>query len=246
MACVSPNMQNLPRGDYRKRVAAPPGRILVKADYSQIELRIAAKVSGDAALLAAYRRGEDLHALTARNVLGITEVTKRHRQLAKAVNFGLLYGMGSKAFRVYAKTNYGVDLTEAQAQEYREAFFRAYPGLRRWHRSMGDRSVDTRTLSGRRVLGVERFSEKLNLPVQGTGADGLKNALALLWQRRGDCPSAVPVLAVHDEIVVECDEAKVESTQSWLRLAMLDAMKQWIEPIPVEVDVSASRTWAGD
>ena len=154
--------------------------------------------------------------------------------------------MGFQAFRVYAKTNYGVEQTEDQAQEYREAFLRAYPGLRRWHRSMGDRPVDTRTLSGRRVRGVGRFSEKLNLPVQGTGADGLKKALTLLWQRRGDCPSAVPVLAVHDEIVVECDESEVESTQSWLRMAMLDAMKQLIEPIPVEVEVSASRTWAGE
>jgi DNA polymerase I-like protein with 3'-5' exonuclease and polymerase domains len=246
MACSSPNMQNLPRGEYRKCVAAPPRRVLVKADYSQIELRIAAKVSGDRALVAAYERGEDLHALTARQVLGIAEVTKEHRQLAKALNFGLLYGMGAKGFRNYARSHYGLELTEHQANEYREAFFRAYPGLRRWHRSMGDGPVDTRTLAGRRARGVHQFNEKLNLPVQGTGADGLKRALALLWQRRGDCPTAVPVLVVHDEVVVECPEGDAGPTAEWLRRAMLDGMAPLVAPVPVEVEVKAGRTWGGD
>jgi DNA polymerase I-like protein with 3'-5' exonuclease and polymerase domains len=246
MACSAPNMQNLPRGDYRKCVAAPPGRVLVKADYSQIELRIAAKVSGDRALMAAYERGEDLHTLTARQVLGIAEVTKEHRQLAKALNFGLLYGMGAKGFRNYARSHYGLELTEEQAEGYRQAFFRAYPGLRRWHRSMGDGPVNTRTLAGRRVLGVQQFNEKLNLPVQGTGADGLKAALGLLWQRRHEVPGAVPVLAVHDEVVVECPEGDASRTASWLKAAMLDGMAPLVAPVPVEVEVKVGRTWGGD
>ena len=78
--------------------------MLVKADYSQIELRIAAKLTGDKAMLDAYGRGEDLHTATARRVLGVTKVTKPQRQLAKAVNFGLLYGQGAKGFRVYARS----------------------------------------------------------------------------------------------------------------------------------------------
>ena len=246
MACGSPNMQNLPRGEYRKCVAAPDGRVLVKADYSQIELRIAAKVSGDQALLAAYDRGDDLHTLTARHVLGVAEVTKQHRQLAKAVNFGLLYGMGARAFRSYARTNYAVVMSEQEAQAYREAFFRAYPGLRRWHQSMGNAACDTRTLTGRRVCGVERFSEKLNLPVQGTGADGLKRALAMLWQRRSECAGAVPILAVHDEIVVECDATAAELAAAWLRTAMIDAMAPLIAPVPVEVEVKIGQTWGGE
>ena len=130
MACSKPNLQNLPRDRrYRRCFIAPDGRLLVKADYSQIELRIAAKVSGDKAMLDAYRTGMDLHTLTAQHVLGIADVTKEHRQLAKAVNFGLLYGMGAKGFRLYAKSNYNLDLTEQQAGRYREAFFTAYPGL---------------------------------------------------------------------------------------------------------------------
>jgi DNA polymerase-1 len=246
MACGSPNMQNLPRGEYRQCVAAPPGHVLVKADYSQIELRIAAKVSGDKALVAAYERGEDLHTLTARQVLGIAEVSKEHRQLAKALNFGLLYGMGAKGFRNYARSHYGLELTEDQAAGYREAFFRAYPGLRRWHRSVGDAPQDTRTLVGRRVRKVEQFNEKLNLPVQGTGADGLKRALDLLWARRAEVPRTVPVLVVHDEIVVECPEADAERSTEWLRKCLLDGMGPLVAPVPVEVDVKVGRTWGGD
>jgi DNA polymerase I-like protein with 3'-5' exonuclease and polymerase domains len=246
MACGRPNMQNLPRGEYRKCVVPPPGRVLVKADYSQIELRIAAKVSGDVALLAAFQRGDDLHALTARAVLGVSEVSKVDRQLAKAVNFGLLYGMGARGFRDYAKTNYGLDLTLEQAEKYRTAFFRAYPGLRAWHKSIRNGPQDVRTLTGRRVLGVEQFNEKLNLPVQGTGADGLKIALGLLRERRAESPGTVPVLAVHDEIVVECDTAQANFVEEWLRAAMIDAMRPLIDPVPVQVDVAIARTWGGD
>src|SRR5262249_43390255 len=106
MSCSEPNLQQLPRGEHRRCVVAPPGRVLVKADYSQIELRIAARISGDEALLQAYRRGDDLHARTARAVLGLAEVTKEHRQLAKALNFGLLFGMGAEGLRRYAQSEY--------------------------------------------------------------------------------------------------------------------------------------------
>jgi DNA polymerase I-like protein with 3'-5' exonuclease and polymerase domains len=249
MSCSNPNMQQLPRGGHRRCIAAPPGRVLVKADYSQIELRIAAKVSGDAALLDAYRKGEDLHARTGRAVLGAEEVTKEQRQLAKALNFGLLYGMGAKGFRDYARAQYALELTEAQARGYRDAYFKTYPGLRTWHRRVGTsgrRAVATRTLTGRRRLEVGRFTEKLNTPVQGTGADGLKLALAMLWERRTECPGAFPVLAVHDELVLECDDGQAESVAAWLKTAMIDAMTPLIDPVPVEVEVKVARTWAGD
>jgi DNA polymerase-1 len=249
MACSKPNLQNLPRdARYRRCFAAPPGRVLVKADYSQIELRIAAKVAGEGRMIEAYRRGEDLHALTARQILGKQDVTGADRQLAKAVNFGLLYGMGARGFRVYARSHYGVELTERQAQEYRGAFFAAYPGLARWHAKVGrtgDSPIETRTLAGRRRRGVVRFNDKLNCPVQGTGADGLKKALALLWQRRAECPGAVPVLVVHDEIVVECDAGRAEAVAAWLKHAMLDGMAPLVRPVPVEVEVRAAPTWAG-
>jgi DNA polymerase-1 len=250
MACARPNLQNLPRDPaYRRCFVAPEGKVLVKGDYSQIELRIAAKVADDRAMLGAYRRGDDLHALTARLVLGKEDVSKADRQLAKAVNFGLVYGMGAPAFRVYARAKFGVALTEAEAVGYRNKFFAAYPGLRRWHdaaKATGGRPIEVRTLGGRRVLNVIQFAEKLNLGVQGTGADGLKASLALLWERRHQCPGALLVLAVHDEIVVECDRAQADAAAAWLKKAMLDGMAPLVAPVPVVVDVSSSRTWAGD
>jgi len=247
MACSAPNLQNLPRDAcYRRCFTAPPGRMLVKADYSQIELRIAAKIANEPAMIEAYRRGDDLHMLTARAILGRADVTKADRQLAKALNFGLLYGMGVRGFRQYARSNYGVELTEAQAEQYRAAFFASYPALRRWHNrvgSTGDRPIDVRTITGRRCCNVAQFNEKLNLGVQGTGADGLKSTLVLLWERRAECRGAVPVLAVHDEIVIECDAENVESTVAWLKTAMIDGMAPLAAPVPVEVDVKVARTW---
>src|SRR5262249_49776645 len=158
------------------------------------------KVSGDQALVDAYAKGADVHTQTAQRVLGKRDVTKEDRQLAKALNFGLLYGMGRERVRENARAEDGLALSAAQAEPYPDAFFRACPGLRAWHHEVGksgDAAVDTRTLAGRRRLAVARFTEKLNTPVQGTGADGLKLALALLWERRGQCPGTFPVLAVH-------------------------------------------------
>jgi DNA polymerase I-like protein with 3'-5' exonuclease and polymerase domains len=246
MSCSDPNMQQLPRGKHRRCVVAPPGRALVKADYSQIELRIAAKVSGDKAMLEAYRRGDDLHTRTARAVLGIEEVTKQHRQLAKALNFGLLYGMGAKGFRQYAGSQYGLDLSEAEAGRYRDAFFRSYPGLAAWHRQVRIRkATETRTLTGRRRLLDDDTPDthRLNTPVQGTGADGLKLALAVLWEQRDPFPTAFPVLAVHDEIVVECDHEQADLVADWLRTTMVDSMAPLLAPVPVEVETKIGMTW---
>jgi DNA polymerase-1 len=146
-------------------------------------LRIAALIAGDEAMLAAYGRGEDLHTATARLVLGVEAPSKEQRQVAKSLNFGLLYGMGHRGLRIYARSNYGVEMTEDQARDYRAAFFRAYPGLGRWHdRVRRRRAPESRTLAGRRRLFDDKTpdTQRLNAPVQGSGADGLKLALALL------------------------------------------------------------------
>ncbi|VTT99013.1 dna-directed dna polymerase : DNA polymerase OS=Meiothermus silvanus (strain ATCC 700542 / DSM 9946 / VI-R2) GN=Mesil_1349 PE=3 SV=1: Prim-Pol: DUF3987: DNA_pol_A_exo1: DNA_pol_A [Gemmataceae bacterium] len=268
MSCKEPNLQQLPRDPrYRRCFVAPPGRTLVKADYSQIELRIAAKLTGDKRMLAAYRSGEDIHTLTARALLGKDEVGKADRQLAKSVNFGLLYGQGAKGLMAYALGSYGVTLTEAEATAHRETFFKTYAGLRAWHQKVRntikakfdadpDAVHDVRTLAGRRrLLPVAKkpacrapypnITEALNTPVQGTGADGLKAALALLWERRDRCPDAFPVLFVHDEIVVECDEAKSAATVEWVKAAMVDGMAPLIAPVAVEVEATVGRTWGG-
>jgi DNA polymerase-1 len=270
MSCSDPSLQQIKRdSDYRRCFVAHPGHVLVKADYSQIELRIAAKISDDRRMIDAYYEGKDLHVMTAATVLGKepNQVTKADRQLAKAVNFGLLFGMGAPALRSYALKNYGVPLTEVQAEEYRAAFFRAYPGLESWHKRVGrlarrlfrqdpTGTHETRTLGGRRrVLPVAKKdaagklypnrSEALNAPVQGTGADGLKAAIALLGDRRASCPGVVPLIFCHDEIVLEAPEADADPAAAWLKQAMLDGMAPLVKPVPVEVEVTVGRTWGG-
>jgi DNA polymerase-1 len=250
MSCSNPNMQQLPRdARYRRCFRAAPGHVLIKADYSQIELRLAAKIANEERMIEAYQRGEDLHTKTAQAILGKTEVTKSDRQLAKAINFGLLYGMGAKMFALYARVNYGVDLTEEQAKTYREKFFATYPGLARWHRKQAGktsgRPVMTWTILGRRRLDVLQYTEKLNTPVQGSGADGLKAALALCWQRRSECPSAKLVLAVHDEIVIEVPQADAEQARDWLVRCMMGGMQPLLDPVPCVVEATIAPTWGG-
>ena len=135
MSCHSPNIQNPPRDKaFRKLFTAPAGRLLVVADYGQIELRIAAILSRDRNMLRAYAEGRDLHTLTAAAVAGVPPgaVTRDQRQAAKAVNFGMLYGQGHRGLAAYARATYGVDMTLDEARGAQDAFFRTYPGLRRW------------------------------------------------------------------------------------------------------------------
>jgi DNA polymerase-1 len=250
MAGRSPNLQNLP-GDprYRACFRAPAGRVLIKCDYSQIELRIAAKTTGDQGMLDAYGRAEDLHTLTARRMLGKAEVSAAERKLAKPVNFGLIYGLSAGSLRRKAKAEYGLDLTPQDAQRYRRSFFNGYPGIARWHRRLrSEQASAVRTLAGRLCPLPEKhfYGTRANYAVQGTGGDGLKQALGLLWERREQCPGAFPVLAVHDEIVVEADAGQAEATATWLKRAMLDGMAPLIDPVPVEVEIKVGTTWGGD
>jgi DNA polymerase I len=253
MACDHPNLQNIPRsGPLRTYICAPEGRVFVIADYSQIELRIAAKVSGDTEMLAAYAEGRDLHTLTAQSLTRRVEISKDDRKLAKAVNFGLLYGMGAKVLQSYALRSYGIEMSLEEATLYRRRFFETYPGLKRWHdeerRAWQHGETETRTLPGRRRMDVERLTDRLNAPVQGTAADGLKLALALLWERRSECPGAMPLLVCHDEIVVECDIEQAMDTKAWLEKAMIEGMGAVINSagkahVPVEVEARIARSW---
>ena len=253
MACDHPNLQNIPRsGPLRSYIRAPERRVFVIANYSQIELRIAAKISGDKEMLSAYIEGRDFHTLTAQSLTGKEEVRRDERKLAKAVNFGLLYGMGAKELRIYAFKSYGLEMSVEEASLYRRRFFETYPGLKRWHERerqawlRGD--TETRTLTGRRRMDVEKLTDCLNAPVQGTGADSLKLALALLWERRDECAGAVPVLVCHDEVVVECDAEQVTDVKVWLEKAMIEGTEAVLNStnevdVPVEVEARMVRSW---
>jgi DNA polymerase-1 len=250
MSCHKPNVQNMPRSAvYRRAIAAPEGRCILKADYSQIELRIAAVVAYDAAMLTAYQTGQDLHVLTASRLLGVeaSQVTPAHRQLAKAVNFGLVYGMGVAGLQAYAGNVYGVHLTLAEAEQAHQQFFRLYPGLRRWHaHTKAAAPTETRTLVGRRRLGLEKLTDRLNTPVQGTGADGLKWAMAALHRHRAEAPDAQLVAAIHDELLVECPIESAARTAAWLEKYMVVGMAAIVgEAVPIVVETTMGKDWAG-
>jgi DNA polymerase-1 len=251
-SCSEPNLQGIPRDiAYRRAFIAPPGRVLLKADFATAHLRIAARIADERKMLDAFQAKQDLHRLTAQALLGKVEVTKQDRQLAKAVAFGLLYGMGSKGLRVYAQQSYGVALTLEEAARHRATFFKTYPGLARWHRRTNAAratQMESRTLAGRRRLLDPKtpLMHRLNSPVLGTEADAAKTALALLWERRRECPSARPIAFIHDEIVLEADAADADAAKAWVEKAMLDALAPLIAPVPVEVEVTVGRTWGGD
>lgn len=225
LSCSHPNIQNPPRDPAFRALFAPaPGRCLVVADYGQIELRVAALVSGDPAMLAVYEQGLDLHRTTAAAFLGKEpgDVTKAERQIAKGINFGMLFGSGAKGLQAFCKSSYGVDLSLTQADKARAAFFQAYPGLSAWQkqtRQAAELARQVRTPGGRvRALDRNIGTECLNTPVQGGAAECLLAALAAL-----DVESLGGHLVniVHDELIVECEPEQAGAVSSEVERAMV-------------------------
>jgi len=255
--CTSPNMQNLPRETpHKASIIAPENRVLVKADYSQIELRIAAKYVPDEKLIELYQQADvDVHTRMASAITGKPEsrITKAERTAAKAANFGPLYGMGAKSLRANAKKNYGVEWSEAQAKAVIQTFRDSYPGIAAWHKQgyrPDDRSelAPTRTLAGRRRRHFKSVTDWFNTPIQGTAADGAKMAMALLHENRSEVPSMSPILFVHDEIVIECDKVEADNAKHLLERCMrsgMDSVANSTEPyIPIEVEATVTDSWA--
>lgn len=187
----SSRLHQVPRDPLiRSMVDAPPGWTFVQADYSQIELRLAAHASGDRRMKLVFQTGGDIHATTASEITGKDpkELTKEERKQGKPVNFGFVYGMGARKFRVYARDNYGVNFTDRQSNQYRRRFFELYNGLPDWHDRM--RKVvraygQVESLSGRvrRLPGIysdddgvkaEAERQAINSPIQGFGSGDLK------------------------------------------------------------------------
>ena len=224
--CSNPNIQQLPRdAELRRLVRADPGRMLVCADYSQIELRIAALLSQDALLLAAYGAGTDLHAQTAKALCG--DATRR--QLGKCANFGLLYGSGAAGLQAFAKGSYQVLMTLKEAEQHRTRFFRTYAGLRKWQQKIDAAASISKNVQTRaglvRVLEPYRRTEALNIPVQGSAAEVLLAALGRLphWLRGLD---ARLVLHCHDELLLDCAEKDVTMVVTALTDCMTEAWQR--------------------
>ncbi|MCU0511077.1 MAG: DNA polymerase I [Anaerolineae bacterium] len=224
----NPNLQNIPIRTasgraIRRAFIAPPGQVLLAVDYSQIELRVMAHLSQDATLLAAFRRGQDIHRATAAAVFGIDPeaVTDEQRGFAKRVNFGLMYGMG--AFRLARDS----ELTLAEADQFIKTYFQQMPGVERYIKETEDRARSlgyVETLLGRRryfpqlqqgqlnsQAAQAELRAAINMPVQGTAADILKRAMLNLHAalRAGGEPARM-ILQVHDELVLEVPEDHLE------------------------------------
>lgn len=223
-SCQNPNLQQVPRTkDVRAIFTAPKGKIFFEADYSQLELRIAADYAQDKTMIEIYRTGGDIHTSTAKLMTGGREPTKEERNKAKAVNFGFLYGMMAKKFVDYAFSSYGVIFTEAEARQFRELYFAKYSRLLPWHKEMEIMCEAMGGVSNRfgrfRKLPLIYSSNKwerasaarraVNTPVQGTGSDLLISAATQLNKElKGEGLKIVGT--VHDSILGEFYEKDVD------------------------------------
>lgn len=246
VACSDPNLTQVPaQRSYRRCFVAGPGRVLVVADYSQQELRILAATSGDHALTQLFRDGRDLHRATAALVFGVPEptVSATQRKTAKALNFGLMYGMGARGFAAAT----GMDLDAAR--QVMRRYFDAFPKVEAWLRdaeATARRSGRVRTPLGRlrAVPGHALATYARNAPIQGAGADMIKLALADVARRLGGaCQPDGPVLVVHDELVVDVPQDRAEEAAAAVVEAMVEAAEPVLGEVPAEVDVAVRPEW---
>lgn len=253
LSCASPNLQQVNRGaEFRSKFVADPGYVLVVADFSQIELRVAAELSGEPRMLEAYQAGRDLHTETASLITNVPleEVTKAARTSAKIANFGLLYGAGPATLRKQAMTEYGIDMDMKEAKSIVEGFRAAYPQLYTWQQQEGSRTTPAvMTALGRRRMLVgfnDKYTTRINTQVQGTAGDIAKIAISLLWQHLCVAPvnQAKLIAMVHDEIVLEVREEHKEKWAAVLKRSMELAGESVCEKVPIVAEVSHGSTWA--
>jgi DNA polymerase-1 len=258
LSSSNPNLQNIPirtdQGrDIRRAFVAEPGRVLLSADYSQVELRVLAHLSGDPELVEAFRSGRDVHARTARAVFGFgpdQEVPRHERAQAKTVNFGVIYG----------KTDFSLakelQIPRSEARRFIESYFELYEGVARFMdetiaSAREERSVTT-LLGRRRELrdidsrnhNARQQAERMarNTPIQGTAADLLKMAMIRVDRRLRDSElGARMILTVHDELVFEVPEDAVDATGSLVREEMESAIEL---SVPLTVDIGVGPNWA--
>jgi DNA polymerase-1 len=256
LSSTDPNLQNIPiRTKEGRRIRqafiAAPGHSLVAADYSQIELRIMAHLSGDASLLRAFAEDRDVHQATAAEVFStpLEAVSLDQRRSAKAINFGLMYGMS--AFGLARQLGIG----RGEAQKYMDLYFERYPGVKRYMDETRRQARETgfvETVFGRRLYlpeiqsrnhALRQYAERsaINAPMQGTAADIIKRAMIEVdsWLQRSRIPARL-IMQVHDELVLEVADAAVEEVVGQLRMHMAQAATL---VVPLKIDVGIGRNW---
>ncbi|UQY44076.1 DNA polymerase I [Erwinia sp. PK3-005] len=257
LSSTDPNLQNIPvRNEEGRRIRqafiAPEGCRIVAADYSQIELRIMAHLSQDKGLLAAFAEGQDIHRATAAEVFGVSvdNVTNEQRRSAKAINFGLIYGMS--AFGLSRQLNIGA----GEAKVYMDRYFERYPGVLKYMETTRQQASEqgyVSTLDGRRLWlpdiksanAIRRKAAEraaINAPMQGTAADIIKRAMIDVdaWLQEPDAPQVTMIMQVHDELVFEIKEQDVETASAKIRQLMENSMKL---DVPLRVDVGVGDNW---
>lgn len=253
LSCAGPNLQQIPRiKEFRSLFIPEDGYKLVVADFSQVELRVAAELSGEERMREAYAAGRDLHTETASLIAGVDsdKVTKDQRQSAKVANFGLLYGAGPATLRKQAVAQYGIDMPQEEAKVLVEGFRAAYPQLYKWQQEEGvktTRAVNTATGRRRMLVGFnDKYTTRINTQVQGTAGDIAKLAIWLLWRAICAAPEdeARLIAMVHDEIVLEVQEHTVEKWSQTLKTAMESAGSMICKTVPIIAEVSSGDTWA--
>ena len=255
LSSVEPNLQNIPvrtelGRELRRFFVAPQGKKLIDADYSQIELRLLACISGDQNMINAFQNGVDIHTVTASQVFGVPPeaVTPEMRKSAKAVNFGIVYGIS--AFSL----SEDLGVTRAEADDYIKSYFRTYQGIERYLSETVERAKRegyVTTLSGRRrsipelTSGkgmLKKFGERvaMNSPIQGTAADIIKKAMIRVDRALQKAAlDARLILQVHDELIVECSEKDVSAAAEILRREM-EGVMQLAVPLTVELNIGDS------
>ena len=247
-----PNLQNQDRGaDVRGLFIPSEGCRFIIADYSQLELRLAALFSKDEVMLEAYQNGRDLHGETQRRIFGDpdkmdSEEKKKTRTLSKNINFGLVFGGGHNTLVKFAAKS-GVEIGEEEAREYKELFRQTYPGLYRWQRIQGDtRPPHVTTVKGRRrfIESGKAYCTRINHPVQGSAADGMKSALL-----RVHAHGILPLLNVHDELVCEAPYHQAEEAADIVIECMVQGMYSATEMdpddpiVPIVVEGGVADSW---
>jgi DNA polymerase-1 len=257
LSSTDPNLQNIPiRTELGRRIrgafVAPQGRVLVSCDYSQIELRLAAALSKDAAMTEAFVRGEDIHQSTAAKIWGIplVDVTKDQRRAAKAINFGILYGQGAHGLAATAGIPY------AEAKKFIEKYFEVYSGFRTYidetkalarargfvETFFGRRRPMSEILSAIPMLRAQAERMAVNMPLQGTAADLMKLAMIDVDKKLGSvCGEAKMLLQVHDELVLEVPEKDAQRVAMFVKETMEGVEKMGV---PIVVDMKIGGSWA--